>query len=1036
MNRCLIFVLCFTAALVAVLGWFWLDAPPSNQELLANTAKALDYAEGWKSVGGPPWWSPNFLHGYSLAPSLSILGTNIWLLIWTNLAGLLAGPKIAALLCLAVATLGTYALARHLTGEPWTAAACAIAFLLSPPVYFRLIHVEHMVFVSAFALIPLVFWSLTIVLEKPSRQHGLLFGAAFAALLLTYAKAAALIFPLVVLYALVFWLWKQRTWKPPGSALLAAVIAIVILGLLPNVPALREMQLATVFELAPFEGWKNSFSLKSNILWFDRLGVLSTGMAPAFSPTTPLGSNYLGFVATFFIAAVLLLRPAGLYSSNTGFFFRLFLVLALAAHWFSFGSRSVLGGQFAFLSLANNVADPVVALSWFLLLVQAWVIMRLVPPQMPGRQLVGAVLIALYLLVPGFRLISWLPVYSDLRAPHDFSQVGGVFFLALATGCAVRLSTMILPTRIPRTALALGACVVAAIDVSPFFRPFFQSPLSHDTFHDFQEAGRFLSQAPKPGWVYPLSGRYFYLLTPYFSKRGLTTEAFNSYLMQRGVAYLQTTAQLSPEFLRAYLNVAGVAYVLIDKKDPDSPAELQERFKSLLTAAYENEHFLVLENSASHAPAFLARNFVSGTAEPALVAQSGLSLEKLDVIVLPPAPETYATQPGKVGTINEKGHVLEEKLTPDNKQPFLPLAFADPRWKNYQEIVLLPPAQSGWVVVPEAFHPDWKAFSAEKSLPVLAVDGAFLGVRVDQPHQPLTLRFTPPWWYNGFLVLSALGWLGLGFLATVPLLSFAPARLKNWLRERPGLDRGPAALADFSRGPIRRALVVIPTYNEAKSLPGMLEKVLAVDGRVEVLVVDDNSPDGTASLVKNHPAFGGKLHLLARSGKLGLGSAYREGFHWAFERDYDACLEMDADLSHDPADVPRLLQALDDGADAAIGSRYLGGVRVMNWSEHRLFLSTGASRFVRIVTGLPLTDATSGFKAVRTSVLRSFNWKQFRAEGYGFQVELHHALWQAGARLIEVPIVFTERRDGETKMTLGIAIEAAWHTIRLSLTNK
>ena len=193
MNRCLIFVLCFTAALVAVLGWFWLDAPPSNQELLANTAKALDYAEGWKSVGGPPWWSPNFLHGYSLAPSLSILGTNIWLLIWTNLAGLLAGPKIAALLCLAVATLGTYALARHLTGEPWTAAACAIAFLLSPPVYFRLIHVEHMVFVSAFALIPLVFWSLTIVLEKPSRQHGLLFGAAFAALLLTYAKAAALI---------------------------------------------------------------------------------------------------------------------------------------------------------------------------------------------------------------------------------------------------------------------------------------------------------------------------------------------------------------------------------------------------------------------------------------------------------------------------------------------------------------------------------------------------------------------------------------------------------------------------------------------------------------------------------------------------------------------------------------------------------------------------------------------------------------------------------------------------------------------------
>lgn len=1037
MNRHLLFVLCFATVLVAVTGWFWIQAPPSNQELLANTSKALDYAEGWKSVGGPPWWTPNFLQGHSLALSVPSIATHVWLLIWKGLAGPLTGPKIAALICLFVAALGTYGLARRLTGDSFVGAVCGVAFLLCPPVYFRMIHVEHMVFVTSFAILPFVFWTLVILLEEPNRLHGLLFGGAFSLLLIAYAKAAALAFPLVALFAAVFWLWKQRTWKLPVSAFLAALLAMVILGVLPNLPAMREMKLAAVFELAPFQGWQNAFSLKSNLLWFDRLGMLSDGADPGFAPTNSRGSNYFGLVPVVLLGAALLVRPAALYATKQGFLLRFFIALALVAHWLSFGPRPVILGQLAFLDMSFGMSDPAAVFSWFVLALQGWLIFRLLPPTLPARGWIGAALIILYLAVPGFLLISWLPVYADLRAPHDFSQFGGVLFVVLATGCAAGLLAGLPPRQASRPVFALLACVLAAIDVGPFFKPFFQSPLDRETWSDFQDATQFLARSTREGWVYPVSGRYFYLLIPYFSGRALTTEAFYSHNMLRGMKYLQAQAHASKDALRAYLRIGGVSHVFIDKHDPDTPAEYQAQFRAILPVAFENEHFVVLENRDSLAPSFLARNFISGEVEIARATQAGLEIAPKGLIVLPNAPETHSVQAGRVGSVKPDSYLLDEQFDDREKPSLIPLSLAAPREKNYHEILLAPFPQTGWAVVPEAYHPDWTASQAGRPLPVLAADGALLATPVSEPGQPVIFRFVPPLWYNGFLLVSALGWAGGGFLA---LAGFIPlpglGKLKRWLHETSSLMQGPAFVADFPRGPIDRAVVVIPTYNEARSLPGMLDRVFAGSRRVDVLVVDDNSPDGTGKLVETHREFGRRLHLLARPGKQGLGSAYREGFHWAFERNFDACLEMDADLSHDPADIPRLLEALDAGADAAIGSRYLGGVRVMNWSEQRLLLSTGASRFVRLVTGMPLTDATSGFKALRCSVLKKLDWKLFRAGGYGFQVELHHALWQAGAKIVEVPIVFTERRDGETKMTVGIALEAAWRTIRLSLGRK
>lgn len=231
--------------------------------------------------------------------------------------------------------------------------------------------------------------------------------------------------------------------------------------------------------------------------------------------------------------------------------------------------------------------------------------------------------------------------------------------------------------------------------------------------------------------------------------------------------------------------------------------------------------------------------------------------------------------------------------------------------------------------------------------------------------------------------------------------------------------------------PLQRVLVVIPTYNESDGILGLIGEILQLDARLEILVVDDNSPDGTSELIE-HTA-NSRVHLLRRAGKLGYASASLEGFRWSVKNNFDAAIEMDADRSHDPRDIPLLLQALEQGAHVAVGSRYLNGVRVLNWPLHRLLLSAGGGFYVRFLTGLPLSDPTSGFKALRNETIRLLKWAKFTAEGYSFNIETYYYAWKQRFKLVEIPIIFTERRQGASKMTPQIAIEAAFRVLKLAL---
>jgi dolichol-phosphate mannosyltransferase len=228
-----------------------------------------------------------------------------------------------------------------------------------------------------------------------------------------------------------------------------------------------------------------------------------------------------------------------------------------------------------------------------------------------------------------------------------------------------------------------------------------------------------------------------------------------------------------------------------------------------------------------------------------------------------------------------------------------------------------------------------------------------------------------------------------------------------------------------------RALVIVPTYNEKPNIERLIAAVLAQDPRLEVLVVDDNSADGTGAIVDALAACDSRVHVLHRPGKMGLGTAYVAGFRWALERDYAYVFEMDADFSHDPAHLTDFLKAI-QGADLVLGSRYRKGrVTVVNWPMSRLILSYFANVYARAVTGLHLDDSTGGFKCFRRSVLEAIDLNEVKSGGYAFQIEMSFRAWKKGFRIVEIPIVFVDRTEGTSKMSRSIVREAVWMVWRL-----
>jgi dolichol-phosphate mannosyltransferase len=222
-----------------------------------------------------------------------------------------------------------------------------------------------------------------------------------------------------------------------------------------------------------------------------------------------------------------------------------------------------------------------------------------------------------------------------------------------------------------------------------------------------------------------------------------------------------------------------------------------------------------------------------------------------------------------------------------------------------------------------------------------------------------------------------------------------------------------------------KTIVVIPTYNESENIQSIINTILSVKEDMNILIVDDNSPDGTSQIVKNIMEYDNRIHLITRAGKMGLGTAYCEGFQYALDEGFDYILEMDADFSHNPEEIPNFLKEIEN-YDIVIGSRYISGVNVVNWPLRRLILSYGASIYSRLITGMPIKDPTGGFKCFRADILKLIDLKDIKTNGYGFQIEMNYRLWKLGARIKEISIIFVDRLSGVSKMNKKIIWEAVF----------
>ena len=1033
-------------AFLILAGLAWIIKGPSAEQMAGDPGVLKDYFHGfWDG------WTPQYLLGRSEA-LLNVSFLSIWLvgfiqLLASPLVGDLGGIKIAALLFAGLSGLSMYFFLRTLTPNNKAAALGGFLYVTMPSIIVRAVMYEHVGVSLAFVFVPLLLRGLWILTQTSSPREVVLLGLSAAGLSLSYTKMAVTILPMLLLWA-GFCLMQSKVPRFRiflsylGAGLVASLAGLTIL-----LPAFHESRLAALFAFDPLEGWQKHYSFKTALSWVDLSKFFLASAGPDFE----------GDAQYFFIGAVPLIgislglglpRLANWRETLEGRWFLALLSCWVLTMWVASGPRGIFGGQMYLLSSCQGMKDYGLPLIWFLFLWLLWIVWMVMRGISRGGRIVPVLGLLLFAFLPIFLFLAKLPFLGDVRAPESFWSTAGYACLVAATALvAVPLLTR--PQSKGKQWQPLLFSVVLVVYLAhllPVYQAFGKGGLEPNVLQDFERAAEFLKSAPRQGRVHAISSRYFYLTIPEKTMRGLSTEALLRHFQLKWVRHFEVASQGSMDLFQKYLNLAGVAYLLIDKSDPSISPQMIEVYRQVFPLVFESNNITILENRGSLFPAFLAHDYVSYPSQSYLSSPAMLQLSGLNFLGV----ETPQKETNSLGLAGISSGGEEVQLTPEYRdrtgRPFLPIPITLPRADDFGHIKLVLPLghDEGWLAMTEAWHPEWRAFIDGVEKPTTRVAGALLGVRVETADKNIELRFKQPLWYLVMTFIGCLSWIIGIIMLLVALSQRCPEGFREWWAGDKIAFQDPEQVAKenlISRESprysaaqdIQRLLVILPTYNEVEMIQTALDEILVKAPKVDILVVDDGSPDGTASKVKGHPAFMKRLHIMERPGKAGLGSAYRLAFKWAIEKGYDAVVEMDADLSHDPADVPRLLEALRDGADMAVGSRYLNGIRILNWPQSRLWISTFGGWYARSLTGLPMTDPTSGFKAIRRKILENLDWEKFTAQGYGFQVELHFFAWQAGFKILEVPIIFTERREGSSKMSAPIALEAAKRVLQLAV---
>ena len=756
----------------------WLMEPASREELLSDTGKLWDLTK--TPHGG---WTPSFMMGHSSlvydAFAVAFFLSNLFQCAFASVTGSLVAEKLLIVLFIPAAALSMWSLVRRLGGGVSLAAWTSLIYILLPSIHVAVGIYEHWVVGLCLVFTPLILRGIVAVGENASPKEIVGLGVAAAAVSLSYTKIAVVMSPVLILWTLeVLRQNRQNNRKALigyGWSILVAVLAAVIFLL----PAAREFGYSAGFLFDPLDGWKHHYAFKTPLLWIDLWGFLTRGSPELMGDAQMFQIGLIPLV----ILSLSLALPS-LAESRATQLGRWFLILIgcwLLSIWFASGPDGIFLGHINTLKTSQGIPDSSIPLLWLSLVWIGWLIYRTASQLLPKPVWASALVTVIVLVVPVFRFAEFLPLFKDIRAPESFWSVGGFCCLSAAVGMAFWMLFTEVINEGWRRPLAFVVGLLLLIELYPIHSAYWTRGLDRQLFTEFDQAAAFLKKAPIQGRIHPLSSRYFYLTLPQKAGRAIDSEAAFRHFQLKWVRHLEAAGNASGDSLRSYLNLAGVAYILLDKEDPFSPKQMQDFFRSVYPVVFENRYFAVLANPSTLYPAFLAQDFVALPPDSYALAPAALQLLPKNLITVETAPSANGI-PGFAGQANGTNQIaLLPQYQAQNGQPFGRVPLVGNRMDDYQRMTYqFPPTASGWLVVSEAYHPDWTVTVDGKPAEVHRAEAALLSTYVPPGSHEVTFKFKAPAWYSLCLALGALSWI----VALVALLylpsKWAPATWREW----------------------------------------------------------------------------------------------------------------------------------------------------------------------------------------------------------------------------------------------------------------
>ena len=755
----------------------WLFQSPSREELFGDTGKFWDILRA--PVNG---WSPNFMLGHSamIYGSMAIGWFPLaFLLKPFFFLGSLVTAKLAILAYIPASALSMWFFARTLGANRSIAAWISIVYITLPSFHVAVGIYEHWVVGLCFVFTPLILRGILVIAERPSPREIVILGLVASAASLSYTKIAVVMSPMFLLWTLeVLRLNRPNRRKAligyGWSILVACAAAILIL-----LPAAREFGFAAGFLFDPLDGWKHHYAFKTPLLWIDLWGFLTRGSPELMGDAQMFQIGLIPLAALSF--ALSFSSLAVWRATQLGRWFLILTACWLLSIWFASGPDGILLGHINTLKTSQGIPDTSIPLLWLSLIWIGWLIYR-TASQLLSKNTWGPALITLFVLaVPVFRIAELFPLFKDIRAPESFWSVGGFCCLAAAVGMALWILFTEVISEGWRKPLAIAVGLLMLVELYPIHSAYWTRGMDRQLFTEYDQAAAFLKTAPIGGRVHPLSGRYFYLTLPEKAGRAIDSESLLRHFQLKWVRYLEAAGNASGDSLRSYMNVAGVAYILLDKEDLFSPKQMQDFFRSIYPVVFENRYFAVLANTGVLYPAFLAHDFVALPPDSYAMAPATLQLLNQNIATVEMATPDQS-MPGFAGMAKGANQIeLLGQYQGKSGQPFARVPLTGNRIDDYQRMTYqLPPNASGWLVVSEAYHPDWTVTVDGKTAQVHRAEASLLSTYVPAGSHEVIFQFKAPSWYSLCLGLGTVSWIiALAALLYLPS-KWAPARWREW----------------------------------------------------------------------------------------------------------------------------------------------------------------------------------------------------------------------------------------------------------------